>query len=122
MTDVTGFGLAGHLIEMCKASQASALIEFDELPVIDPAINYYIDEGCIPGGTNRNYSSYSNEIDLRNPDYKNLVCDPQTSGGLLIAVSPGAASQVAQLLTDQGLYNKPIGVMIEGASKWVTIQ
>ena len=121
MTDVTGFGLAGHLLEMCKASQATAIIEFDDLPVIDPAIDYYIREGCIPGGTNRNYSSYSNEIELRKPDYKNLVCDPQTSGGLLIAVSPGAEMIITQLLVEHGLYNKAIGVMRESQSKWIVI-
>jgi selenide,water dikinase len=122
MTDVTGFGLAGHLLEMCKASQTSALIEFDGLPVIDPAIDYYIQEGCIPGGTNRNYSSYSNEIELQDPDYKNLVCDPQTSGGLLIAISPGAKAKITQLLDDHGLYAKPIGVMGEGRAKWIYVE
>jgi selenide,water dikinase len=119
MTDVTGFGLAGHLLEMCKASQASAKIDFEQLPVIDPAINDYIQEGCIPGGTNRNYSSYADEIELQ-PAYKNLVCDPQTSGGLLIAVAPSAEAIVTQLLADHGLHSLPIGVMIEHASKWVT--
>jgi selenide,water dikinase len=122
MTDVTGFGLAGHLLEMCKASNTTAIIEFDKLPVIDPSVDYYIQEGCIPGGTNRNYSSYSNEIEMRNEDYKNLVCDPQTSGGLLIAVSPEAVPKVTQLLVEHGLYSKPIGVMSEAGSKWVFFQ
>ena len=111
MTDVTGFGLAGHLLEMCKASNTSARLNYQDLPVIDPSIDYYIAEGCIPGGTNRNYSSFSNDIKLADPGYKNLVCDPQTSGGLLIAVAPGAAADISALLKENGLNSEAIGRM-----------
>ena len=109
MTDVTGFGLAGHLLEMCKASNTSATLNYQDLPVIDPAVDYYISEGCIPGGTNRNYSSFSKDMKLANPGYKNLVCDPQTSGGLLFAVDANAVDEISALLKESGLYSKPIG-------------
>ena len=112
LTDVTGFGLAGHLLEMCKASNVSASIHFENLPVIDDAVLTYIQEGCIPGGTNRNFDSIKDDIFLENPAYKNLICDPQTSGGLLIAVDPNHASQIQSLLKSEGLHAEPIGVMI----------
>jgi selenide,water dikinase len=122
MTDVTGFGLTGHLLEMCKASNTSARLKYDELPVIDPAVNYYIDEGCIPGGTNRNFASYSHEIEFSNPEYKNLACDPQTSGGLLIAVAPEAVDEITTLLNKSGLNSKSIGRMESSSVKSIYIQ
>lgn len=112
MTDVTGFGLAGHLLEMCNASNTSALIEFDSLPLIDPSIVNYISDGCIPGGTTRNFTSYGAAIKLAHADQVNIVCDPQTSGGLLIAVEPGSLEEVQDLLNNEGLWSKPIGKMI----------
>ena len=89
MTDVTGFGLLGHLTEMCEASEASALIDFSKIPWIDETIiKAYIDEGCIPGGTVRNWDSYGHKIALSDESQKNILADPQTSGGLLVAIDP----------------------------------
>jgi selenide,water dikinase len=122
MTDVTGFGLAGHLLEMCKASHTTARLHYDDLPVIDPAVNYYINEGCIPGGTHRNFASYSHEIEFSNPEYKSLACDPQTSGGLLIAVSPGSVAEIISLLEEAGLNAKAIGYMEAASAKSIYIQ
>ena len=122
MTDVTGFGLAGHLQEMCKASNTSAMLNYHDLPIIDPAVIHYIQEGCIPGGTNRNFASYSHDIELFNPDYKNLVCDPQTSGGLLIAVAPEGVSEITALLHESGLNSMPIGRMEAASDKSIYIQ
>ncbi len=111
MTDVTGFGLGGHLIEMSRASNTTAVVEFDKIPVIDPCVLDYIAAGCIPGGTNRNYASYGQSISLRANNHKTIVCDPQTSGGLLIAVKPEAADEVAALLEANQLWFQPIGKM-----------
>ena len=87
MTDVTGFGLLGHLSEMCAASNLSATIDFDKVPLLDKkVITNYVNEGCIPGGTNRNWSSYGHKIGPITDFQKNILCDPQTSGGLLVAV------------------------------------
>lgn len=87
MTDVTGFGLAGHLLEMCRASGLNAEVSLALLPVL-PAVHDYLDLGCVPGGTERNYRSVADHLSLpKGRDYR-LICDPQTSGGLLVAVDP----------------------------------
>ncbi len=111
MTDITGFGLAGHLIEMCNASQTTALVDYNALPLIDECIHLYLQDGCIPGGTNRNYDSYGAGLLLSNHEQKNILCDPQTSGGLLIAVDPEAEAQVRAYLESEGLWSKPVGRM-----------
>lgn len=89
MTDVTGFGLLGHLVEMCEASNASAEIDFEKVPWINKTmLEDYLQQGCIPGGTNRNWESYGHKVILRDESQKNILADPQTSGGLLVAIDP----------------------------------
>ena len=85
MTDVTGFGLLGHLLEICEGSGLSAVIESDKIPLLDN-LNYYIEKNCIPGGTYRNWKSYGSKIGNCDERQKLLLADPQTSGGLLIVV------------------------------------
>jgi len=121
MTDVTGFGLAGHLMEMCEASGTSGTIYFNEIPLIDDSVNDYIERGCIPGGTNRNYDSYGSKLELQSPDQRFILCDPQTSGGLLIAVSPEYSNQVEQLLTKENWWSKPIGRMTARSERLVYV-
>jgi selenide, water dikinase len=88
MTDVTGFGLLGHLSEMCLASQTQAVIDFSQVPVLDrEAIDFYLGENCIPGGTQRNWESYGQQIGELTDEQRAILCDPQTSGGLLVAVN-----------------------------------
>jgi selenide, water dikinase len=87
MTDVTGFGLLGHLIEICDGSGLSAVIMADHIPLLEN-LQYYIGKNCIPGGTYRNWKSYGNKIGEITETQKFLFADPQTSGGLLIAVTP----------------------------------
>lgn len=122
MTDVTGFGLAGHLIEMCRSSQCSAEIQFDSLPLIDDAIFDYIVQGCIPGGTTRNFDSYGTDLHPMPAVQKNIVCDPQTSGGLLIAVDPEALHEVQVILEVDGIWTNPIGVMTDRTQYLVTVK
>ncbi|MBD1392942.1 selenide, water dikinase SelD [Mucilaginibacter glaciei] len=86
MTDVTGFGLLGHLSEMCEGSGLSAVIEFAKVPVI-PSLKYYLDQNCFPGGTQRNWNSYGHKIGPVTEEQKYILADPQTSGGLLVAVA-----------------------------------
>ena len=99
LTDVTGFGLLGHLVEMCSGSNVSAKIDFDKVPVI-PESTYYLEQKCIPGGTNRNWASYGDHIQLLDESQKFILCDPQTSGGLLIAVEDSSIDELESLLTE----------------------
>lgn len=111
MTDVTGFGLLGHLAEMCEGSGLSATIDPARIPTI-PSAPFYLDKGCIPGGTVRNWGSYGHKVKLASEKQKLLLADPQTSGGLLIAVAPEGAGDIEELLRRQGLppeWTKPLG-------------
>lgn len=102
MTDVTGFGLLGHLAEMCEGSGLSATIEFDKVPVI-ASLPYYLEQHCFPGGTQRNWNSYGRKIGPLSDRQKYVLADPQTSGGLLVAVAPEGIAEFEALLQAQGL-------------------
>lgn len=123
MTDVTGFGLLGHLLEMAEGSGCSAEIIFDRLPLITSDLPWYIKENCIPGGTQRNWASYGDKIGLITEAQKAVLADPQTSGGLLIAVSAEGAEAVKNILSANGLENfiQPIGHIIEKEEKVIKI-
>ena len=102
MTDVTGFGLLGHLAEMCEGSGVSAVVDFDKVPVIG-SVTGYLEQGCIPGGTIRNWNSYCNKIGELTDRQRNILADPQTSGGLLVAVEDEDAPEFEELLKQSGL-------------------
>lgn len=85
MTDITGFGLLGHLSEICESSGISAKIDLDKVPLL-PSTKKYLKLGCTPGGTHKNFRSYGSLISPMSDDAKHILCDPQTSGGLLLAV------------------------------------
>ncbi len=87
MTDVTGFGLMGHLTEMCAASNLTAVVDFSMVPYLNrKVIDYYINKGSMPGGTKRNFASYGHKLGPLTDYQRSILCDPQTSGGLLVAV------------------------------------
>ena len=110
MTDVTGFGLLGHLGEMCEASGVSARITFDRVPLIDRAIlNHYLIAGCIPGGTHRNWDSYGHKIAPILDEQRYILADPQTSGGLLVAVAPRYAADFQQEAANAGHHLEAFG-------------
>jgi len=122
MTDVTGFGLLGHLSEMCEASQASADIEFSKVPWIDREIlEDYLAQGCIPGGTNRNWDSYGHKIELEDDSHKNILADPQTSGGLLVAIHPDHEQEFIDFCRTRELNLSPLGVIREQREKNVYV-
>ena len=104
LTDVTGFGLLGHLTEMCEGSGLSAIIEFHKVPII-PSIKSYLQQGCIPGGTGRNWNSYGKKISTLTDEQRYTLADPQTSGGLLVAVEPEHTAAFETTLKDLGLQN-----------------
>lgn len=114
MTDVTGFGLLGHLSEMCEASNTTAIINFDKVPFLDKDIlDYYLNEKCIPGGTHRNWSSYGHKI-APLPDHQRfLLADPQTSGGLLVAVEAGEEAAFLAEARKMGMELNALGCMKE---------
>lgn len=120
MTDVTGFGLLGHLVEMSAGSGLAATINFDKVPVI-PSIHQYLDQGCIPGGTNRNWASYGSRIGAVSERQKHILADPQTSGGLLVAVEPEGCAAFEELMAGQGYQLQAIGYLAEQTNPDVLI-
>jgi len=112
MTDVTGFGLLGHLSEICEGSQVNAEIDFNAIPKID-GVEELIQQKCTPGGTRRNWASYGHLIGDITEDQKALLCDPQTSGGLLVAVDDNYISEFLELAKSQGFDLNPIGKLKE---------
>jgi len=113
MTDVTGFGLLGHLSELCEASNVSARVFFEQVPQLDAkALDSYIDAGCVPGGAQRNWDSYGHKVAGAEGKKRTILSDPQTSGGLLVAVQPGFEKEFSQVAADHGYALQPIGEII----------
>ena len=102
MTDVTGFGLLGHLIEICEGSNLSAVVFSDKIKTLD-GVKDYIAQGCVPGGTGRNFESYGHKVGALTEEQKAILCDPQTSGGLLVAVEPNSIQKVIEIAKDAGI-------------------
>lgn len=75
LTDVTGFGLMGHLLEVCEASNVSAVIHYDKVPVFNE-IHAYLDKNCVPGGTLRNWDSYGHKLAIDDQRQRHILCDP----------------------------------------------
>ena len=124
MTDVTGFGLLGHLVEMAEGSGLSANINFENVHLITPDILNYVDQKCVPGGTQRNWDSYGEKIGTITEHQKAILADPQTSGGLLIAVNPNAVKEVQEVLKQHGLQNftEPVGYLTGQQQKIVSVK
>ncbi|HFA51096.1 MAG TPA: selenide, water dikinase SelD [Bacteroidetes bacterium] len=123
MTDVTGFGLFGHLTEMCEASGTGAHIYFDKIPLLDKAaLDYYLSEKCIPGGTHRNWDSYGHKVAAVSDYQKYICCDPQTSGGLLVAVEPEGVAAFLEITKKEGLELECLGEMREQGERLVYLE
>ena len=104
MTDVTGFGLLGHLLEICRGSKLRAEIAFDAVPVLSAAL-HLVKLGFATGASDRNWTGVANQVALPPgmPEWqKKLLCDPQTSGGLLVACSRDSAPAVLEIFKQQG--------------------
>ncbi|CAC9566111.1 Selenide,water dikinase (EC 2.7.9.3) [uncultured Gammaproteobacteria bacterium] len=112
MTDVTGFGLGGHLSEVCLGSQVSATIQYNKVPIL-PNIKDYLANGCSPGGAQRNFESYGQNLSQMSNEMQSIICDPQTSGGLLIMVSDSAESEFHQVMQKSGFDLEAIGEIVE---------
>jgi selenide,water dikinase len=115
MTDVTGFGLAGHLLEICQGSGVAAEIALDKVPRID-GVDQYIAAGAVPGGTRRNFASYGEHIQDLADEERAILCDPQTSGGLLVAVTPDGVDAFEACVAEAGLPLTSIGRLVPAGS------
>ena len=117
MTDVTGFGLLGHLLEICRGSRLRGDIVFDRLPILSAAL-HLLEQGHATGASERNWESCAREVALPRgmADWKRkLLCDPQTSGGLLVACAADSASRVLSIFQEQGFkYAREIGRLAAG--------
>lgn len=111
MTDITGFGLLGHLVEVCEGSGLSAEIEFDKIPVFD-FLDQYLQQKSVPGGTERNWESYGKKISHVTEVQKLILADPQTSGGLLIAVDENHQQEFEQFASAFNYDLKPFGKIV----------
>jgi len=117
MTDVTGFGLLGHLLGMCRASRLGARLQMAQIPLIDGVVEL-AKNGCVTGASERNWASYGHEVQLAptlSATDQALLCDPQTSGGLLVACARDALPAVLQTLRHCGFARSAcIGALLEG--------
>ena len=112
ITDVTGFGLIGHLIEICEASELNAIINFEKVPQID-GLDKYIEMKTFPGGLFKNFKSYKEQIHDITDMQKYVLCDAQTSGGLLVAVDIEGADEVVKFMNSINHPFYEIGEMCE---------
>jgi selenide,water dikinase len=104
MTDVTGFGLAGHLMEMSKGSQLRAQLNYADIPLL-PRAAEFVEAGYKTGASARNWESYGDLVQLNeglNDTARTLLSDPQTSGGLLVACAPDTVTEVLSIFLQQG--------------------
>jgi selenide,water dikinase len=114
MTDITGFGLIGHLIEMCEGSNVSAELNYADIQLL-PGVKEYMDQFIFPDNTYRNWNAYERKVQgIAGPEFIPLN-DPQTSGGLLISVAEEDVAAVVEIFNSQGLgdFNKSIGQIRE---------
>lgn len=127
ITDVTGFGLLGHLIEMAEGSNLSAEIYYNKLPILDGATDF-LKQRIVPDATYRNWNSYSTKVSFDKGvnvlEAFNLLPDPQTNGGLLIAVNSTKIEEVKEKFTQNGLQNfiEPIGRFISKEEKVILVR
>ena len=118
MTDVTGFGLLGHLLEICKGSGVGAVLDYAALPILPNALDYAA-RGCVTGASARNWASYGKHVVLDAKRFgtteQALLTDPQTSGGLLVSCSSEVVTEVLSIFLQQGFdHAAVIGEMVEG--------
>ena len=118
LTDVTGFGLAGHLLEICRGSKLGAEVRFDDLPVIEEALEW-VKQGVATGASDRNWTGYGHEVELSRKEEwaRKLITDPQTSGGLLVACGADSQAKVLEIFRQQGFQAAVIGRLQAGPAR-----
>jgi len=117
VTDVTGFGLLGHLMEMCKGSKLRARVDFSAIPLLTRAAEF-VESGYITGASGRNWASYGHAVKITDSHVdlaKTLLTDPQTSGGLLVSCAPDTVTEVLSIFLQQGFSHvSVIGEVFDG--------
>ena len=121
ITDVTGFGLAGHLIELAEASGCAAVVEAEQLPTFD-FVNKYLEMGMVPGGTTRNWASYGHKVELDSSLDHRILADPQTSGGLLLSVNPESESDLLAFAASHGHHISKIGELTNRTDRFLVVR
>jgi selenide,water dikinase len=122
MTDVTGFGLLGHLIEMAEGANLSAEINYSKVPLLDD-LNFYTSQMCVPDNSFRNWSGYDPKVSGITGDSLLTLCDPQTNGGLMVTIDPDFKNEFEQLLKEEGFtaFAQPIGTMKKPSEKIIQL-
>ncbi|MGV8900527.1 MAG: selenide, water dikinase SelD [Burkholderiaceae bacterium] len=119
MTDVTGFGLLGHLLELARGAKLTARLDMAQIPLL-PNVQELADQGFITGASGRNWEAYGHDVTLDDgitPSQQALLCDPQTSGGLLVSCDPAAVDEIFALFAREGFADAAvIGEMTAGAA------
>jgi selenide,water dikinase len=117
VTDVTGFGLAGHLLEVCKGSGLRARVDYADLPLL-PRAREFVEAGLMTGASGRNWASYGGGVRLAanlEAPAQTLLTDPQTSGGLLVSCAPDTVTEVLSIFLQHGFSHvSVIGEMSDG--------
>ena len=120
MTDVTGFGLLGHLLELAGGAGLTARLDMKQIPLL-PGVHELAEHGCITGASGRNWAGYGHDVTLANgitPVQQALLTDPQTSGGLLVSCAPDTAEEVLALFRREGFAHAAvIGEMASGPAR-----
>ncbi|MBF8176761.1 selenide, water dikinase SelD [Herminiimonas contaminans] len=119
LTDVTGFGLLGHLLELARGANLTATLQMPSIPLL-PGVLQLAEQGCVTGASGRNWDAYGHDVTLAtgvSAVEKALLSDPQTSGGLLVACDPAAVDEVLALFQREGFAHAAvIGEMSPGAA------
>ncbi|AQV94176.1 selenide, water dikinase SelD [Cupriavidus necator] len=120
LTDVTGFGLLGHLLELCRGAGIGARLDLERIPLL-PRVESLAAAGLVTGASGRNWASYGSEVDLSasvSPTLQALLTDPQTSGGLLVSCAPDAVDGILDIFRREGFHQAAlIGEMTEGPAR-----
>jgi selenide,water dikinase len=122
ITDVTGFGLLGHLLEVCKGSGVHATLDRDAVPAL-PGVMEMIKAGHVTGGSHRNWASYGSLVDLglRGDSDRALLTDPQTSGGLLVTCDREATTDVLDVFRSEGFDQVAVIGEISAGAPGITV-
>jgi selenide,water dikinase len=123
LTDVTGFGLAGHLLEICRGSKLAAEVRFDAIPVIPEALDW-VKQGTATGASERNWKGYGHDVHFQGnaPDWqRKLISDPQTSGGLLVSCAPAAEKSVLREFEKRGFQETRVIGRLKAGTPGITV-